>query len=322
MSKAHNGGLADSDSEYPSVSATGRYVVFSSWASNLVTPTLTTTDEQVFLLDQGPNFDQHNIEWASVTGPGQSADDACNTTNQAVSADGRYVVYTCSYYSAGWHTNVYLRDRVAMTTTLVSHTPWGTAGDDDSEWAVISADGSTVAFHSDASNLLGADTNGDRVCDTGCDANGYQDVFAYDVATSEITLTSPGLNGAMTDGYSYQPSISTDGRYVAFESDAANLVAGFDPYDSDPNLPLRPLCRPYGTGLGDRDRRAGGLLRLEYFDLGRWTNRGLHDRGHEPGSGSAQLQVRLICTTWSPARTNLPPSRMPAPSATAWCIQP
>ncbi len=233
VSTAYGGGLADNDSEYPSVSATGRYVVFSSWASNLVTPTLTTTDEQVFMLDQGPNFDQHTLEWVSVTGPGQSVDDGCNTTNQAVSADGRYVAYTCSYYSAGWHYDVYLRDRVAMTTTLVSHTPWGTAGNDDSEWAVISADGSTVAFQSYASNLLGADTNGDHVCDTGCDTNGNQDVFAYDTATGQITIASPGLNGEMADDYSYNPSISADGRYVAFESEATNLVAGFDPYDSD-----------------------------------------------------------------------------------------
>src|SRR5205085_9443575 len=79
----------------------------------------------------------------------------------------------------------------------------------------LSADGHVVAFASQATNLVAGDTNG------------AGDVFVYDRSTKETTRVSVGPAGAQgTGGDSYSPSLSADGRYVAFASDATNLVPG------------------------------------------------------------------------------------------------
>ena len=84
----------------------------------------------------------------------------------------------------------------------------------DSRTPKISADGSLVVFTSRASNLVGGDTNG------------VDDVFVKDVATAAVTLVSVGLGGVSANGASRAPVVSASLRYVAFESDATNLVAG------------------------------------------------------------------------------------------------
>ena len=78
----------------------------------------------------------------------------------------------------------------------------------------ISADGRYVAFHSDASNLVPGDTNG------------MSDIFVYDRQTDTIERVSVAANGTQGNGHSTSPSISADGRYVAFYSNASNLVPG------------------------------------------------------------------------------------------------
>src|SRR5439155_147393 len=78
----------------------------------------------------------------------------------------------------------------------------------------LSADGRFVAFWSDAPNLLGTDTNG------------FTDVFVKDLQTDAITRYSTGGSGAQGNGNSSDPSMSADGRYVAFVSAASNLVPG------------------------------------------------------------------------------------------------
>ena len=78
----------------------------------------------------------------------------------------------------------------------------------------LSADGLRVAFTSDAGNLVPGDTNG------------YRDVFVRDLPNGSNILVSVGTNGAPGSGLSTEPSISGDGRYVAFSSTANNLVPG------------------------------------------------------------------------------------------------
>ena len=80
--------------------------------------------------------------------------------------------------------------------------------------ASISADGRYVAFISDASNLVPGDTNG------------VTDIFVYDRQTGTIERVSVAADGTQGNGGSCQPSISADGRYVAFSSYASNLVPG------------------------------------------------------------------------------------------------
>jgi hypothetical protein len=81
----------------------------------------------------------------------------------------------------------------------------------------MSADGRYVAFESTASNLVPGDTNG------------VEDVFVYDRLTHSTERVSIANDGTQGDWYSYNSTISADGRYVAFISGASNLVAGGSP---------------------------------------------------------------------------------------------
>jgi Tol biopolymer transport system component len=107
------------------------------------------------------------------------------------------------------------------TTERVSIATDGTQGNGDSGWAQwedytqqeISADGRYVAFMSEATNLVAGDTNG------------FPDIFVHDRETGETIRVSVASNGAQGNAKSVIPSISAYGRYVAFESDATNLVA-------------------------------------------------------------------------------------------------
>jgi Tol biopolymer transport system component len=78
----------------------------------------------------------------------------------------------------------------------------------------ISADGRFVAFQSSANNLVAGDTNGEV------------DIFVHDRSYGETTRVSVSSGGVQGNSYSYQPSISGNGRFVAFQSEANNLVAG------------------------------------------------------------------------------------------------
>ncbi len=100
------------------------------------------------------------------------------------------------------------------TTELVSISTTRSKGNGASLDAYISADGRYVVYHSDASNLDPADTNNLR------------DVFVHDRVNQTTTLVSASAEGIVGDGHSQDPAISKDGRYVAFRSQANNLVAG------------------------------------------------------------------------------------------------
>ena len=151
----------------------------------------------------------------SLAVDGREADGASFTPS--ISADGRYVAFAsaASTLVAG-DTNgaedVFVYDRVARTNERVSVSSLGVEGNGDSYGPAISADGRHVAFTSAASNL------------TPGDGNEEVDVFVRDLATQTTLLVSVGPEGAMADGPSVAPSISGDGRVVAFESDADTLV--------------------------------------------------------------------------------------------------
>jgi Tol biopolymer transport system component len=102
----------------------------------------------------------------------------------------------------------------AGTTTCVSVASDGSQGNDGSYSPSISADGRYVAFDSDASNLVSGDTNSES------------DVFVHDRQTGETTRVSVASDGEQGNEDSWYPSISADGRHVAFGSSASNLVGG------------------------------------------------------------------------------------------------
>ena len=151
------------------------------------------------------------------------------SSNPAVSANGLCVAFRSGDHIApnDWNMtfDVYLRDRGAGTTELVSMSTAGDPGNAYSGSALggfaISADGRYVAFESTAWNLVPGDTNG------------HLDVFVRDrqLGTTELVSAAPG--GEFGNNESGEPSISADGRYVAFTSLASNLVPGDTNADED-----------------------------------------------------------------------------------------
>jgi Tol biopolymer transport system component len=138
---------------------------------------------------------------------------------QAISADGRFVAfYSYARNLVPNDTNqspdVFVRDRRTRTTERVSVARNGAQANDASDFAAISADGRYVTFHSPAANLVPGDTNG------------AGDVFVRDRRTRRTERVSVARNGAQAKGSSVYPAISADGRFVAFASDASNLVLG------------------------------------------------------------------------------------------------
>jgi Tol biopolymer transport system component len=210
------GNRGNAPSFYPSISADGRFVAFVSNASNLV-PGDTNFDQDIFVRDLSTNTTTR----VSVDSAGNQAND--NSTKPSISADGRFVAFVSDATNlvpgdtnAG--TDIFVRNLLTNTTTRVSVDSVGNQGNGrlslDFLVPSISADGRFVAFASRASNLVPGDTNL------------YQDIFVRDLLTNTTTRVSVDSAGNQANGFSFDPSISSNGRFVVFQSSAPNLVLG------------------------------------------------------------------------------------------------
>jgi Tol biopolymer transport system component len=204
--------------DWPRLDPSGRFVLFLSSAANLVTNPL-RGDYHVFLRDLQAGTTALVDADPNGVGAALSLPSAPQIT-----ADGRFVVFECPDASLvpndrNRDYDLFVRDVVGGTTELVSARqailPSVTPNGPSSLSArSVSTDGRYVAFASEADNLVPGDTNGCR------------DVFVRDLVLGTNYLVSLGTNGAAANGISTDPSISGDGRYVAFASTADNLVAG------------------------------------------------------------------------------------------------
>jgi hypothetical protein len=212
VSVATGGAEGNYVSGYPSISADGRFVAFQSGASNLVAGDTNGLGD-VFVRD----LISATTERVSVGSAGAQGDN--DSFVSTLSADGRFVAFygSASNFVAG-DTNScrdsFVRDRNSAATERVSVDSLGAQGNASSTYASLSADGRFVAFVSVASNLVPGDTNG-------CD-----DIFVRDRTGGTIERVSVLTGGAQVDNSSSYPSISADGRFVAFYSSATNLVPG------------------------------------------------------------------------------------------------
>ncbi|KAF0176670.1 MAG: repeat-containing protein [Limisphaerales bacterium] len=157
-----------------------------------------------------------DFELLSINAAGTASGSGASL-NPVVSSNGQYVAFVSDAANLVANDNngardVFWRDRVSGTTRLVSRTPAGASGNNESDAPVISADGRYVAFHSRASDLVAGDTNA-----------GY-DVFLWDAQDNSVTLVSRTATGASGAGDSFVPRLSANGRVVAFLSLAGNLV--------------------------------------------------------------------------------------------------
>jgi LPXTG-site transpeptidase (sortase) family protein len=213
VSVSTSGAEANNSSYRPSISADGRYVAFDSLASNLISGDTNSTYD-IFVRDTTANTTTRiSVGPADVEGNGISL-------NASISADGRHVVLTSNATNlVTGDTNsaydIFMRDIDAGTTTRVSVNSSGVQGNNgDQSISSISTNGRYVAFYSPATNLVVGDTN-DRY-----------DIFVRDTVEETTRLLSFNSNGDQGDNYSFKPSITPDGRYVAFSSVASNMVSG------------------------------------------------------------------------------------------------
>ena len=207
-----NGTQGNSFSSYPSLSANGRWVAFSSEASNLVAGDTNGTLD-VFVHDR----QTHQTTRVSVDSAGVQGDGDSYYPN--LSADGRWVAFVSLANNlvasdSNRQSDVFVHDRITHQTTRVSLNSAGVQGNGGSYYPSLSADGHLVAFMADASNLVAGDTNG------------ASDVFIRNCLTHQTTRVSVDSVGAQGVGESFYPNLSADGRWVVFESEASNLVVG------------------------------------------------------------------------------------------------
>jgi Tol biopolymer transport system component len=260
--------------DYVSLSSDGRYVAFSSDATDLVPGG--TSGRQIFVRDRVT----HTTELVSVSTSGGSGNGV--SRGPRISEDGRFVAFNSHAddlvaFDGNVFSDVFVRDRQSGTTVRVNVDAGGTpadAGQDLHFYAhSISASGRYVGFASPATNLVPGDTNG--VADAfvkdlltgsieraslgpgnaegdaasngktsvsadgryasfssnatnlvGTDVNGFEDVFVRDLAAGTTELASVSTGGTQANGTSLPCTISADGRYVVFHSNASNLVAG------------------------------------------------------------------------------------------------
>jgi Tol biopolymer transport system component len=216
VSLGSQGEQGDLRSVGPSLSATGQFVAFDSFATNLV-PGDTNQQWDAFVRDQHSD----TTERVNVNSQGQQTTNA-GALRPKISPTGQWVVFDSNAPTLALpcivpgRFNVFVRDRFASTTECVSLTPQGgTSGEFDMVHGTISADGQIAAF------VTGA--RFDPVRDTGL----YQDIYARDRSTGMLTLLTLAAGGKTSaNGNSDGVQMTPDARYGVFRSAASNMVAG------------------------------------------------------------------------------------------------
>jgi len=213
VSVSSTGGQANAWARGGSISADGRYVAFYSEASNLVSED-TNGYSDIFVHDRLTG----TTERVSVSSAGEQGD-GTSPDHPVISGDGRFVAFRSEATNlvlgdSNRSYDIFVHDRATGNTERVSVSSAGEQGDGSSFHPSISGDGRYVAFYSRASNLVPGDTNG------------YNDVFVHDRLTGTTERVSVSSTADEGNWHSEFPSISADGRFVAFSSNASNLVPG------------------------------------------------------------------------------------------------
>jgi Tol biopolymer transport system component len=245
LSVTVDGAPANGGSWSPAISDDGRFVAFHSSASNLVRGDTNRRDD-VFV------YDRRDGQLTRVSVASDGTEGNGHSWGPSISDDGRFAAFASRASNlvandTNDRDDVFVRDRQTGVTTRISVTTGGEQGNGRSAMPTISADGRYVAFVSSADNLVPFDTNRQA------------DVFVHDRHTTETTRVSVATDGTEANGESGYPSISADGRYVAFVSSADNLVPGDTNREADVFV---------------HDRQSGRTTRVSLATDGRQANRG------------------------------------------------
>lgn len=201
---------ADDYSGSPSISTDGRFVSFTSQALNLVSQ-VPKAARSIYVRD----IKLSTTKIVSVSSSGESANGV--SEESVISSNGRFVAFVSNASNlADNDTNgvddVFLHDLVTGETVLVSQNENGDIGNKVSNQPSISANSRYLVFRSNANNLIQGDNNFKA------------DIFAYDIQTRALAIVSIDNTGNQTDGHSFTPIINDDGQFIAYASQATNLV--------------------------------------------------------------------------------------------------
>jgi hypothetical protein len=212
VSVSSSGGQANGSSLWPRLSADGRFVAFTSAATNLAGTDANGTVEDIYVHD----MQTRTTRRVSLSSAGVQANSV--STGASLSSDGQTLAFisfagnlVAGDTNVEW--DVYVRDLQTGVTERVSVSSSGGQGNDESGAPYMSPDGRFVSFHSVASNLVAGDTNG------------FLDVFRHDRLTGRTDLVSLSSTGFQGNADTNNVAISADGSRVAFYSNASNYVA-------------------------------------------------------------------------------------------------
>jgi hypothetical protein len=232
VSNSTTGSQANGDSFNSNITPDGRFVVFESYASNLV-PDDTSRTGDIFVKD----LKTGRLVRVSTTSNGQEANG--RSYSPSISSDGRLVAFRSDASNlVSNDTNgvgdIFVKNMLTGEIRLVSLNVDGILGNNHSFEPSISADGSTVVFRSYASNLVpGPDSN-------------LEDIYARNLLNGEIVRVNTSSSGVQGNNAIWYPTVSANGRYVAFPSTANNLVPG------DTNNAWDVFVKDLQTGLTTR----------------------------------------------------------------------
>jgi TolB protein len=247
-----HGATAYTWSRAPDISDDGRRVAFSSASTALVPgPDMNAESEDIYVVDL-PSGQTTRVS-VSTTGAQLAVG---NSLLPSLSADGRFVAFASTASLDGESTRerrIYVRDLDARTTVRVSRAARGGRPDSDCSLPSISADGRYVVYTSEATNIASHD------------GNRGTDVFLVDRATNVTVMVSRAADGFSSNGTSLNGVISGDGRYVAFQSDAGNLVCA-----SRCSSVVEDLNLLWDVFIWDRI--TGKTLRASEDELGGWRD--------------------------------------------------
>ena len=206
VSTTASGAQANDASVYGTISGDGRIIAFDSFASNIISG---ASGRQVYA---------RNLQTGEVMLISRSASGAAGNANSRdvkISTDGGFASFdsvASNLISGVSGSQIYHRNLSTGALQVVSTSSSGTVGNGTSLYSTVSGDGRYVAFSSNSTNLIGG-------------VSGSQ-IYVKDTVTGSLTLASSSSSGATGNALSDRAVISDDGRYVVFESDATNLVAG------------------------------------------------------------------------------------------------
>jgi hypothetical protein len=235
---------ANGDSFVPCLSGDGRFVVYWTFASNVVANQIDDGDStpDVFIFDRTTG---QNTLVSHIPGASSTAGDS-NSYDPTISADGSFVSFTSAASNlvsgqtdGGASSNIFVWYRVSDTLALVTHSSANssTTADGSSFNSVLSNDGSFVAFLSNSSNLVSGQTQSAR----------RYEIFLWDRNTNQAVLVSHSASSitTATNGASYDPVLNADASYIAFYSAGTDLIS--NQVDANQNFDIFIFERATGT---------------------------------------------------------------------------